>query len=270
MSSSSAAGPAAGGRLLLDRPAPGVARLTISNPTKRGALDQAILDGFTRTLPTLDARCVIITGQGSAFSAGYDLGGLSQSGLAAEAERLIEQGFEAALTAIGEYPYPTLAALSGHTIGGGLELAVSCDLRLAAGTILLGMPPARLGVVYSRRGMRKFIDVVGAARTRELFFTGKRIDAETAASWGLVNALSEPGTLADDALALATEIAAGAPLAQAGNKRVIAALLDAEGSVEPDVEHDLAERRSAAFHSEDFREGLAAFIERREPRFRGR
>jgi enoyl-CoA hydratase/carnithine racemase len=214
-----------GGRLLIDEPAPGVARLTISNPDKRGALDHPILDGFASTLPELDARCVIITGEQTTFSAGYDIGALPETVtvFADEAERLVAHPFAAAIDAIEDYPYPTLAALNGHTIGGGLELALACDLRIAAGTIALGMPPAKLGLVYSHTGIRKFINTIGAPRTRELFLVGRRIDARTARAWGLVNAVAEDGRLPEEALELATEIAANAPLAQAGNKRVICA-----------------------------------------------
>ena len=179
------------GLLLVDEPAPGVARLTISHPEKRGALDHAILDGFAQMLPRLDARCVIITGQQATFSAGYDIGDLPESVFADEAEKLVAHPFAAAIDAIEAYPYPTLAALNGHAIGGGLELALSCDLRIAAGTVAFGMPPAKLGLVYSHTGIRKFIDTVGAPRTRELFLVGRRIDARTARAWGLVNALAE-------------------------------------------------------------------------------
>ena len=113
--------------------------------------------------------------------------------LADRAERLVANPFTAALDAIEDYPYPTLAALNGHAIGGGLELALSCDLRMAAVTIVLGMPPAKLGLVYSHTGIRKFIDTIGAARTRELFLVGRRIDVRTAREWGLINAIAEPG-----------------------------------------------------------------------------
>ncbi len=142
MSSSSPAEeqPSGAGRLLVDEPAPGVARLTISNPERRGALDHAILDAFAATMPGLDARCVIITGQGDTFSAGYDLAGLPDEVLPEEADRLVANPFAAAIDAVEAYPYPTVAALNGHTIGGGLELALACDLRIAAGTIALGMP----------------------------------------------------------------------------------------------------------------------------------
>ena len=258
------------GRLLVDEPTPGVTRLTISNPDKRGALDHAILDTFAGTLPELDARCVMITGEGTTFSAGYDISDLPETVFANEAERLVAHPFAAALDAIEAYPYPTLAALNGHAIGGGLEIALSCDLRIAAGTIALGMPPAKLGLVYSHTGIRKFIDTIGAPRTRELFLLGRRIDARTARAWGLVNAVAEPGRLAEEAVEMASEMAENAPLAQRGNKRVIRAVLDAEGSLDPAVERELIELRQACFASEDFREGVRAFAEKRPPRWQGR
>jgi enoyl-CoA hydratase/carnithine racemase len=261
------------GRLLVDEPAPGVSRLTISNPGKRGALDHAILDAFASTLPQLDFRCVMITGQQSTFSAGYDIGDLGARERifsADEAEKLIAHPFAAAIDAIDAYPYPTLAALNGHAIGGGLELALACDLRISSPTIKLGMPPAKLGLVYSHTGIRKFIDVIGAARTRELFLLGGRIDADTAAAWGLVNRIVEPEQLAAEALAVAEELAGNAPLAQRGNKRVIRAVLDARARLDPAVELELIELRRRCFSSEDFREGVRAFAEKRPPRWQGR
>jgi enoyl-CoA hydratase/carnithine racemase len=258
------------GRLLVDEPASGIVRLTISNPAKRGALDHAILDGFSEVLPRLDARCVMVTGEGPIFSAGYDIGHLPTDVLADEAERLVAHPFAAALDALDAYPYPTIGALNGHAIGGGLELALACDLRTAASTVTFAMPPARLGLVYSHTGLRKFIEIIGAARTRELFLLGRRIDAATAREWGLVNAVTDPADLTTDALALAVELAAGAPLAQRGNKRVIRAVLEAEGQLAPDIERELIELRRACFASEDFREGVRAFAEKREPNWQGR
>jgi enoyl-CoA hydratase/carnithine racemase len=247
-----------------------VARLTISNPGRRGALDHAILDGFASTMPQLDARCVIVTGQESTFSAGYDLGDISQREVFAdEAETLIAHPFAAAIDAVEAYPYPTLAVLNGHAIGGGLELALACDLRIAASTIALAMPPAKLGLVYSHTGIRRFIDAVGVARTRELFLVGRRVDARTARSWGLVNAVAENDRLGEEALELAMEIAGNAPLAQLGNKRVIRAVLDAGAGLDPDTERELIELRRACFSSEDFREGVRAFAEKRPPRWQG-
>jgi enoyl-CoA hydratase/carnithine racemase len=258
------------GQLLVDEPAPHVARLTISNPGKRGALDQAILDALATTLPGLEARCVIITGQGRVFSAGYDIGHLPESVFADEAERLVANPFAAAIDAVEAYPYPTIAALNGHAIGGALELALSCDLRLAAHQIRLGMPPAKLGLVYSHTGIRKFIDTIGAPRTRELFLVGGRINAATAHRWGLVNSVHGSDELADAAVQLASEVAANAPLAQRGNKRVIRAVLDGQAALDPEVERELLALRHACFSSEDFREGVRAFAEKRPPEWKGR
>ena len=258
------------GQLLIDEPAPHVARLVISNPGKRGALDQAILDRFTETLPALEARCLIVTGRDMTFSAGYDIGDLPSREQTPAAEQLVAHPFAAALDALEAYPYPTIAALNGHTIGGGLELALSCDLRIASNQIKLAMPPARLGLVYSHTGIRKFIDTIGAPRTRELFFTARTIDADTAHAWGLVNAVFEPERLSDEALSLASTIAANAPLSQTGNKRVIAAVLAAQATLAPDVERALLKLRSDCFASEDFREGVRAFAEKRAPVWKGR
>jgi enoyl-CoA hydratase/carnithine racemase len=258
------------GRLLVDQPAPSVVRLTISNPGKRGALDHAILDAFATRMPQLDARCVIITGQESTFSAGYDIGDLREEVFADEAEKLVAHPFAAAIDAIEAYPFPTIAALNGHAIGGGLELALACDLRIAAGTIALAMPPAKLGLVYSHTGIRKFIEIVGSARTRELFLVGRRIDARTAREWGLVNAIAEQAQVIDEALEWAEEIAAGAPLAQRGNKRVIREVVAAQSVLDPETERELIELRRACFASEDFREGVRAFAEKRAPRWSGR
>ncbi len=256
--------------MIVDEPAPGIARLTISNPGKRGALDHAILDGFASTMPNLDARCVIVTGEEGAFSAGYDIADLPDAALADEAEKLIAHPFAAAIDAIEAHPHPTVAALNGHAIGGGLELAVACDLRIAAGTVALAMPPAKLGLVYSHTGIRKFIELIGPARTSELFLVGRPIDARTARAWGLVNAVAEPGRLAEEALELAREIAGNAPLAQIGNKRVIRTVLRAGAAMDPDTERELIELRRACFSSADFHEGVRAFAEKRPPRWQGR
>jgi enoyl-CoA hydratase/carnithine racemase len=259
-----------GGRLLVDEPAPGVVRLTISNPDRRGALDHPILDALASTVPQLDARCVILTGEGEMFSAGYDLSGLPDGIVAEEADRLVAHPFAAAIDAVEAYEYPTLAALNGHAIGGGLELALACDLRIAAGTIALGMPPAKLGLVYSHTGLQKFIDTIGAAHTRELFLVGRRVDARTARAWGLVNFVAERDRLGDEAVALAVEIASNAPIAQRGNKRVIRELLAGRGQLDPEVERELLELRRSSLSSEDFGEAVRAFAEKRRPEWRGR
>jgi enoyl-CoA hydratase/carnithine racemase len=260
----------ADGKLLIDEPAPGVVRLTISNPAKRNALDHPILDAITATLAEAsDARCLMITGAHGMFSAGYDIGEIPAEEFEERAERLVAHPFTEAIDALERYPRPTLAVLPGHTIGGGLELALSCDLRVAQREIKLGMPPAKLGLVYSHTGLRRFIDAIGAARTRELFLLGRYIDAETALQWGLVTRVTTTPELDALGLELAVELAGNAPLSQLGNKRVIAALLAAEGTLEPDVEAELIELRRASFASQDMREGMRAFAERRPPRWTG-
>jgi enoyl-CoA hydratase/carnithine racemase len=261
----------AGGKLRLDRPAPHVARLTIDNPAKRNALDQAILDGIASTAHEIDdARCLLLTAVGPVFSAGYDIGGLPRDEFAHQAESLVAHPFHAAIAALEAFPYPAVAALNGHAIGGGLELALTCDLRLAATGAKLGMPPARLGLVYSHTGLRKFIDAIGAPRTRELFFTGRNVSTATALEWGMVNEIVAVEKLADRAVEFAAEIAANAPLSLTGNKRVIAELLAAEGRLDPEVEAELVALREACFRSEDFYEGVRAFAEKRAPEWRGR
>jgi enoyl-CoA hydratase/carnithine racemase len=270
----------ADGKLLIDEPADGVLRLTISNPDKRNALDHPILDAISDTLTELSgvggvggsqvrARCVVVTGAHGMFSAGYDIGEIPDDDFEEEAERLVAHPFTQAIEAFESFPYPTLAALPGHTIGGGLELALACDLRVAQAGIRLGMPPAKLGLVYSHTGLRRFIDAIGAARTRELFLLGSYVDTDTALAWGLVNRVASEQEFDATTLALAAELAGNAPLAQTGNKRVIAELLRAEGELPADVEAQMIELRRASFASQDLREGMRAFAERRAPRWHG-
>jgi len=259
------------GELLLDRPADGVLRLTISNPAKRNALDQPILDAIAAVLRDLDAaRAVVLTGAEGMFSSGYDIGDIPEDVFAEEAERLVAHPFTAAVEALEDCAIPTVAALPGHTIGGGLELALACDLRVAADGISLGMPPAKLGLVYSHTGLRRFLDAIGAPRTRELFLTARNVDARTALTWGLVNQVVGASDLEGAALDLAQDLAANAPLSVRGNKRVIRELLAAEGRLDPEVERELIELREASFRSEDMREGVRAFGQKRPARWKGR
>jgi enoyl-CoA hydratase/carnithine racemase len=260
----------AGGKLRLDEPAPHVIRITIDNPDKRNALDHDILDAFADVLPRLEARCLLLTAAGKVFSAGYDIGALPKDDFARAAEAIVAHPFTAAIEALDAYPFPVLAALNGHAIGGGLELALSCDLRVCSADARLGMPPARLGLIYSHTGRRKFIDALGAPRTRELFFTARNVGAEEALRWGLVGEVLPAADVAARGVELAAEIAANAPLSLVGNKRVIRALLAAEGALDPAVEEELVALRDACFGSEDFYEGVRAFAEKRAPRWQGR
>jgi enoyl-CoA hydratase/carnithine racemase len=258
------------GRLLTDTPAEGVLRLTISNPAKRNALDHEILDGIAHAVREADARCIVLTGADGMFSSGYDIGDIPDDVFEQQAEKLVAHPFTSAIDALDATDLPTIAALPGHTIGGGLELALACDLRIAADGIKLGMPPAKLGLVYSHTGLRRFIDIIGVARTRELFLLGRNIEVRRALDWGLVNEVVIGSDLADVALEWATELTANAPLSVQGNKRVIREILRAEGELDPDVERELIELREASFASEDMKEGVRAFGEKRPARWRGR
>jgi enoyl-CoA hydratase/carnithine racemase len=260
----------AGGKLRLDEPAPHVARLTIDSPAKRNALDHEILDALAALLPSLEARCLLLTATGKVFSAGYDIGALPKQDLAEAAEAIVAHPFTAAIEALDAYPYPVLAAIGGHAIGGGLELALSCDLRICSAEARLGMPPARLGLVYSHTGLRKFIDAVGAPRTRELFYTARNIAADEALDWGLVGEVLPAAQVSARGVELAAAIAANSPLSLRGNKRVIRALLAAGVALDPVVEEELVALRDACFGSQDFFEGVRAFAEKRAPRWQGR
>ena len=260
------------GSVIADRPAEGVLRLSISNPKTRNALDHAVLGAISDELAVLasDVRCVILTGAHEMFSSGYDISEIPLTDFPAQAEKLVAHPFCRGLTAIDSLDIPTLAVLPGSAIGGGLELAVACDLRLAGSHIKLGMPPAKLGLIYSHSGLRRFIDTIGAPRTRELFLLGRYIDAPTAASWGLVNWVVDEDDLEERALAIATQLAANAPLSMAGNKRVLRELLHAEGALDPDVERELLALRASSFDSEDLIEGVLAFTQKRSPSWKGR
>jgi len=263
----------AGGKLVLDFPAEAVARLRLSNPAKRNVLDHDVLDAIAETLPSLDrgieVRCVVITGTGAAFSAGYDIGSIPAESFEQDAEALVAHPFQAAMDLISAHPYPVLAAINGHCLGGGLELAVRCDLRVCAEGAKLGMPPAKLGLIYGHTGLERFIDVIGVAHTRDLFLTGRVLEAEKALRIGLVGEVVGDDDVESASLELAELIAGNAPLSMKGNKQAIEKLARFR-RLEPDEERELVELRESCFASEDFREGIAAFAEKRKPQWRGR
>jgi enoyl-CoA hydratase/carnithine racemase len=263
----------ASGKLLLDRPAEAVARLTIANPERRNALDHEILDAIAEALPGLnhniETRCVLITGAPPVFSAGYDIASIPSETFERDAEALVAHPFHAALEALAAHPWPTIAAINGHCLGGGLELAITCDLRICAGGAKLGMPPAKLGLVYGHTGLRKFLDTVGLARTKELFLTGRNFEAMRAAEIGLVHEVVPEPRLAEAAVELAAEVAGNAPISMRGNKHAIE-LLNQCPVLTEQQEAGLIALRESCFASEDFREGIAAFAEKRKPQWRGR
>jgi enoyl-CoA hydratase/carnithine racemase len=263
----------ADGKLILDRPADAVARLTISNAEKRNALDHEVLDAIAEVLPELDRgieiRCVVITGAPPVFSAGYDIGGIPEETFEQQAEALIAHPFHAAMEAIASHPWPTVAAINGHALGGGLELAITCDLRICAAGAKLGMTPAKLGLIYGHTGLRKFLDTVGLARTKELFLTGRNFGAARAESIGLVNEVVPDEDLEQKSVTFAAAIANNAPLSTRGNKQAIEVLNSAPQLTEQQ-EAGLVALRESCFSSEDLREGILAFAEKRPPRWTGR
>ena len=263
----------AGGELILDFPADAVARLTLNNPDKRNPLSHAVLDAIAETLPLLDhgidVRCVLITGAGKAFSAGYDIGAIPDDTFERDAEALVAHPFTAAMEAISAHPYPVIAAINGHCLGGGLELAVRCDLRVCSAEAKLGMPPAKLGLIYGHTGLERFIDTVGVPRTKELFLTGRVFDGARAESIGLVHEVHPAAEVADRALELASLIAANAPLSLRGNKYAIETLSQFP-RLSPKQVDELVALRESCFASEDFKEGVRAFGEKRPPQWKGR
>ena len=179
----------------------------------------------------------MLTGDGPVFSAGYDIGNFSdESAFSEAAEKLVAHPFTDAIDAIEAYRYPVIAAINGHAIGGGLEMAVTCDIRIAARGVRMGMPPAKIGLVYGHTGLRRFIEVCGLPNTNELFYAGRNVDADRAYDMGLVNQVVEPNDLEETVLSLAGEIARNSPLSLEGNKRIIRTLREIPGELPEDVE----------------------------------
>lgn len=265
----------ASGKLILDRPADAVARLRLNNPERRNALDHEILDAIAEVLPQLDdgiaTRCVLLTGAPPIFSAGYDIGSFSEAdaNFERDAEALVAHPFHAAMEAVANHPWPTVAALNGHCLGGGLELAITCDLRICAAEAKLGMPPAKLGLIYGHTGLRRFLDTIGLVRTKEMFLTGRNYMAPRAEEFGLVNEVVEGERLETAAVELAAGIAANAPLSVRGNKQAIE-ILNSAPVLSDQQEAGLIALRESSFASQDIVEGITAFGEKRAPRWTGR
>jgi enoyl-CoA hydratase len=245
--------------------------LTLDNQAKRNALDFASLAEFEeacRTAVRDGVRCLVVRGAGDrAFCSGFDIAAIPVA--AGDTERP-DLAVERAMDAVAALPCPTIAFLNGSAYGAGGELAAACDLRVAHPGVEIGMPPARLGVVYAPGGLRRFVHLVGPSRAREMFFTGRPVRAEEALAIGLVDRLVGAEAALAAALDLAAEIAQNAPLAVQGMKRILQ-LLDAsaERAFTADEREEVARLRRRAFESDDVREGRAAFLEKRPPRFRG-
>ncbi len=241
-----------------------IAVVTLQNEKKKNALDPPMLDALVAALGGFageGVRAVVLTGAGDVFSSGYDISALPSDAAPSQ------HPMGAALAAISDGPLPVVAALNGAAIGGGCELAATCDLRVAHDGVTLMMPPVRLGLVYAPTGLARFVALCGLSRTRELFLTATPVPALRARDWGLVDHVVHRDEVLPTALALATEMAKGAPLAVAGTRRALELLLpsvDAGGAAE------LMRLMQEAWMSEDAAEARAAFREKRKPEFKGR
>lgn len=241
--------------------------LRLVNEGRANALTERMLDGLARALDgpaTKSARVALLTGDGDRhFSSGAELG---QDPPAEWIERIkrIEHGIAAAAAVMTKARFPVLAVLNGDAIGGGLELAMACDWRIAHDGVRLAMPPARLGLVYTAEGMRRFTSEIGIARTREIFLTGRAFDARQGLEIGLLNHVVAADELWPLAQRMAAAVAANAPLAVEGMRVVLRAIGDDDS---PDGRAQ--QWRVRAFGSGDLAEGLAATRERRPPKFTG-
>jgi enoyl-CoA hydratase/carnithine racemase len=253
----------------------GVRVVVVDHPAKRNALDfasLAALEGACVTAARDGVRCLVFRGAGDrAFSSGFDIEAIRGSEVGPQETDRPDLAVERAMEAVASVPCPTIAFLNGHAFGAGGELAVSCDLRVAREGVSIGMTPAKLGVVYPPPGLRRFLHLVGPAHAREIFFTGRPVPAERALEIGLVDRVLPAGEAEAAVFALAAEIAENAPLAVQGMKRVFRLLeVSAERGLTDLERAEVADLRRRAFESDDVREGRAAFLEKRAPRFVGR
>jgi enoyl-CoA hydratase/carnithine racemase len=248
-----------------------VARLTLDDPPLN-LVTRELLEELDTALATLaaaapgDVRAVVVTGAGErAFSAGSHVGEFgAQRGAAGRARHELESGVARRLA---ELPMPTIAAIEGNALGGGLELALCCDLRIAAERAHLGLPEVRLAVTPGAGGTQRLPRVVGAARARELILTGRVLTAEAALAIGLVTEVVPAGEAVARATVIGKEIAERGPLAVREAKRLIELALDADLATGLAAELDASDR---VFASDDMLEGVRSFFDKRGPDYRGR
>jgi enoyl-CoA hydratase/carnithine racemase len=250
----------------------GVAWIEFGDPAVRNVLAVPLLEALPRAIADAlqhDARVVVLRGRGDLWSAGYDVGEIPPDLFAADPRATLAHPYERCMRDVAACPVPTLAAVNGHAFGGGVELAVSCDLRLLRAGSRMGIPAARLGLVYPHAGIATLLRLLGPAPTRYLLYTGEPVDDAHAERIGLVDRVVPAAEFDAAVTALATRIAAGAPLAVRGMKRILTTLERGTALTDADVQ-GMLELRQASYQSADFREGRAAFASKREPRFEGR
>ena len=247
----------------------GIARVTINRPERRNAMSygvmQGLRDAMARARADADVRVVVLTGAGDkAFCAGADL--KERDGMSVEVWRAQHEGFERAFVALVECPVPVIAALNGHAFGGGLELALCCDFIFAARGARLALPEASRGLMPGGMGTQNLPRAVGERRAKELILSGRPIGAEEGYAWGLVNRVCEPANLLEEALATAQLIADNAPLSVRQAKRSIHYGLDMDLLTGYRFEIEAYNR---LVDTEDRREGVRAFVEKRKADFKG-
>jgi len=247
----------------------GVAVLTVDRQEKLNALDGQVIEEIGQALLELESegpRAIIVTGAGErAFIAGADIRAMSVMD-PIEAKRFSEIG-HAAMALLDRSPIPTIAAVNGYALGGGCEVAIACDIRIAAENATFGFPEVGLGILPGLGGTQRLPRLVGPALAKELIFTGRRIGAEEARGIGLANRVVGQGEALDAAKEMAAEISANGPLAVRYAKAATNRALDVDLISGLEFE---ADQFALLFATEDAREGMNAFGEKRKPRFEGR
>ena len=252
-----------------------VGTLTFNRPERRNSITPNMLVQIHLTLKEWaeqdTVRAVVFTGgEGKAFSSGYDILSIPTEVTEETKEALrASNPLELGLHSVKNYPYPTIAMVNGYAFGAGVNTCMCCDIRIAADDVKMGMPPAKLGLVYHPEGLRQFIHVLGMARTREIFFTGKTYQGQELLDMGLVDHLVSRAELADTTYRMAEEIAGNAPLSLKGSKRIMNMLEDSLSITEEQLA-EAEEMIGHAFNSDDLKEGQTAFIEKRKPKFTGK
>ena len=246
-----------------------ICTVTINRPHRRNALNLELLyrlgDTFNALKDDKDIRVVVLRGAGGkAFSSGIDLQNVDEVKVTQE-----DNPINYAMGSVISYPRPVIAMIYGAATGAGCDLAVACDLRIAADTAVMGINPVRIGRVYPPAGVRRLINVVGLSQAKELFFTGRFIDAHRAKEIGLVDHVVAAEELPSFTYALAREIADSAPLAVSTTKTIFDRLLKHQ-RLSPEDENEILALIDIVERSEDAREGRLAFIGKRKPRFLGR
>ncbi|WP_373504287.1 enoyl-CoA hydratase [Aestuariivirga sp.] len=244
--------------------------LVLNRPERRNALNAAMWAAIPPLMKSLDdhpdVRVIVMRGAGAeAFAAGADISEFGETRSDAGAARAYEELNGAAFASIRQSAKPVVAMIQGFCIGGGLALALACDLRIADASALFALPPARLGLAYPLDGLRDLVTTIGLPAAKDMIFTARRLKAEEAYRLGLIDRLFVD--IEGDAKSLCAEIATGAPLTILHAKRALDAVAIRAGHVQ---EEDIAKLAARCFDSEDYTEGRAAFAEKRKPVFRGR